>query len=103
MSAEQKDLGDSAMGDGEKTCPCCQFFCPKSDGEHQEHRFRFWPAAGSEQPGYRDPDASALDSGAVLPALDADDGYPEQHCLGTSAGSHSASASSTAAAPRQAC
>ena len=26
MSAEQKDLGDSAMGDGEKTCPCCQFY-----------------------------------------------------------------------------
>ena len=26
MLAEQKDLGDSAMGDGEKTCPCCQFY-----------------------------------------------------------------------------
>ena len=26
MSAERKDLGDSAMGDGEKTCPCCQFY-----------------------------------------------------------------------------
>ena len=26
MSAEQKDLGDSAMGEGEKTCPCCQFY-----------------------------------------------------------------------------
>ena len=26
MSAEQKDLGDSAMGDGEKACPCCQFY-----------------------------------------------------------------------------
>src|SRR6185503_8266669 len=26
VSAEQKDLGDSAMGDGEKTCPCCQFY-----------------------------------------------------------------------------
>ena len=26
MSAEQKDLGGSAMGDGEKTCPCCQFY-----------------------------------------------------------------------------
>ena len=26
MSAEQKDLGDSAMGDGENTCPCCQFY-----------------------------------------------------------------------------
>ena len=26
MSAEQKDLGDSAMGDGEKTCQCCQFY-----------------------------------------------------------------------------
>ena len=32
----------------------------KSYGEHQEHRFRFWPAAGSEQPGYRDPDAAAV-------------------------------------------
>ena len=26
MSAEQKDLGDSAVGDGEKACPCCQFY-----------------------------------------------------------------------------
>jgi len=26
MSAEQKDLGDSAMGDGEKACPCCYFY-----------------------------------------------------------------------------
>ena len=26
MSAEQKDLGVSAMGDGEKACPCCQFY-----------------------------------------------------------------------------
>src|SRR6185503_6852306 len=26
MSTEQKDLGDSAMGDGEKTFPCCQFY-----------------------------------------------------------------------------
>ena len=26
MSAEQKNLGDSAMGDGEKTCQCCQFY-----------------------------------------------------------------------------
>ena len=26
MSAEQKDLGDSAMGDGEKACPCCHFY-----------------------------------------------------------------------------
>ena len=26
MSAEQKDLGDSAMGGGEKACPCCQFY-----------------------------------------------------------------------------
>ena len=26
MSAEQKDLGDSAMGDDEKTCPCCPFY-----------------------------------------------------------------------------
>src|SRR6185436_3705881 len=57
----------------------------ESDGEHQEHRFRFWPAAGSEQPGYRDADASTLDSGAVLSAPDADDGHPEQHCSGTAA------------------
>ena len=26
MPAEQKDLGVSAMGDGEKACPCCQFY-----------------------------------------------------------------------------
>ena len=26
MSAEQKDLGDSATGDGEKACPCCHFY-----------------------------------------------------------------------------
>ena len=26
MSAEQKDLEVSAMGDGEKACPCCQFY-----------------------------------------------------------------------------
>ena len=26
MSAEQKYLGNSAMGDGEKTCQCCQFY-----------------------------------------------------------------------------
>ena len=26
------------------------------DRKNQEHRFRFWPAAGSEQPGYWDPD-----------------------------------------------
>ena len=26
MSAKQKDLGDSAMGDGEKACPCCHFY-----------------------------------------------------------------------------
>ena len=26
MSAEQKGLGDRAMGDCEKTCPCCQFY-----------------------------------------------------------------------------
>src|SRR6185295_7685830 len=26
MSAEQKDLGDSAMGDGEKACRCCHFY-----------------------------------------------------------------------------
>ena len=74
----------------------------KSDGEHQEHRFWFWPAAGAEQQGYRDTDASTLDSGAVLPAPDVDDGHPEQHCLGTSAGSHASSASSTTADPRQA-
>src|SRR6185503_15615812 len=53
--------------------------------------------------GDRDPDAATFDSGAVLPAPDADDGHPEQHCSGSSAGSHSASASSTAAASRQAC
>ena len=56
-------------------------FVQKSDGEHQAW---FWPAGaeqpGSEHPGDRDPDASAFDSGAVLPAPDADDGYPEQHC-----------------------
>ena len=75
----------------------------KSDGEHQEHRFQFWPTAGSEQPGYRDADASTLDSGAVLPAPDADDGHPEQHHSGTAAGPRLAAASaSTTAAPRQA-
>ena len=75
----------------------------KSDGEHQEHRFRFWPA-GAEQPGYRNADASTLDSGVVLPAPDADDGHPEQHRSGTAAGPRSAAASaSTTAAPRQAC
>ena len=74
----------------------------KSDGEHQEHRFRFWPA-GAEQPGYRDTDASTPDPGAVLLAPDADDGHPEQHYSGTSAGSHAASASSTTTDPRQAC
>ena len=26
MSAEQNSLGVSAMGDGEKTCSCCQFY-----------------------------------------------------------------------------
>ena len=75
-------------------------FVQKSDGEHQAW---FWPAGveqpGAEQPGYWDPDASASDPGAVLPAPDADVGYPEQHRPGTSAGSHSASASSTAADP----
>ena len=75
----------------------------KSDGEHQEHRFRFWPAAGAEQPGYRNADASTLDSGAVLPAPDADDGHPEQHRSGTAVGPCSAAASAYAtAAPRQA-
>ena len=74
----------------------------KSDGEHQEHRFRFWPAVGAEQPGYWNAEATTLDSRAVLPAPDADDGYPEQHCSGTSAGSHASSASSTTADPRQA-
>jgi len=58
---------------------------------------------GPEQPGYRDTDASTPDPGAVLPALDADDGHPEQYCLGTSAGSHAAFASSTTADWRQAC
>ena len=73
----------------------------KSDGEHQEHRFRFWPA-GAEQLGYRNADASTLDSGAVLPAPNVDDGHAEQHCSGTAAGSHAASASSSTVAPRQA-
>ena len=58
----------------------------KSDGEHQEHRFRFWPAAGAEQPGYPDADASTLDPRAVLPAPDADDGYPKQHRSGIAVG-----------------
>ena len=75
----------------------------KSDGEHQEHRFRFWPAAGSEQPGYRDADASTLDSGVVLSAPNADDGHHEQHCSGTAADPRSAAVSSTSADPRQAC
>ena len=75
----------------------------KSDGEHQEHWFRFWPV-GAEQLGYQDADASTLDSGAVLLAPDADDGHPEQRRLGTAAGPRSAAASaSTTAAPRQAC
>ena len=63
----------------------------KSDGEHQEHRFRFWPA-GAEQPGYRNADASTFDSGAVLPAPDAHDGHPEQHRSGTAASPRSAAA-----------
>ena len=71
-------------------------FVQKSDGEHQAW---FWPGGaeqpGAEQPGYWDPDASASNLGAVLPAPDADDGYPEQHCSGTSAGSYLASASVT--------
>ena len=54
------------------------FVQKKSDGEHQAW---FWPAGaeqpGAEQPEYWDPDASASDPGAVLPAPDADDGYPE--------------------------
>src|SRR6185503_21208561 len=66
----------------------------KSDGEHQEHRFRFWPA-GAEQPGYRNADASTLDSGAVLPTPDADDGHPEQHRSGTAAVPSSAAASAS--------
>ena len=75
----------------------------KSDGEHQEHQFQFWPV-GAEQPGYRNADASTLDSGAVLPAPDTDDGHPEQHHSGTAAGPRSAAASaSTTAAPQQAC
>src|SRR6185312_227050 len=65
----------------------------KSDGEHQEHRW-------AEQPGYRNANASTLESGAVLPAPDADDGHPEQHCSGNAAGPRSAAASaSTTAAP----
>ena len=73
----------------------------KSDGEHQEHQFQFWPV-GAEQPGYRNTDASTLDSGAVLPAPDADDGDPDHYGSGTAASSCTASASTTAA-PRQAC
>ena len=54
--------------------------------------------------GYRDTDASTLDSGAALPAPDADDAHPEKHRSGTAAGPRSAAASVfTTAAPRQAC
>ena len=55
----------------------------KSDGEHQGHRF--WPAAGVEQLGYwpAATDATSPDAGAVLSALDADDGHPKQHCSGS--------------------
>jgi hypothetical protein len=58
----------------------------QTDGEHQEHRHRFWPV-GAEQPEYRPAaaDASTSDSGAVLPALDADDGHSEQHCSDSAA------------------
>jgi hypothetical protein len=78
----------------------------QTDGEHQERRHRFW-LAGAEQPEYRpadaDADASTPDSGAVLPAPDADDGHSEQHYSDSAADPHSAATSSTAAAPRQAC
>jgi hypothetical protein len=73
------------------------------DGEHQEHRHRFWPAR-VEQPEYRPAaaDASTSHSGAVLPAPDADDGHSKQHCSDAAADPRSAATSSTAAAPRQA-
>jgi hypothetical protein len=78
----------------------------QTDGEHQEHRHRFWPA-GAEQPEYRPADASAdastSDSGVVLPAPNADDGHSEQHCSDSVADPRSATTSSTAAAPRPAC
>jgi hypothetical protein len=77
------------------------FVLLQTDGEHQEHRHRFWPV-GAEQPGYRlaTADASTSDSGVVLPAPDADDGHSEQHCSDAAADSCSAVTSSTAAAPR---
>jgi hypothetical protein len=73
----------------------------QTDGEHQEHRHRFWPT-GAEQPEYRPvaADASTSDSRAVLPAPDADDGHSEQHCSDTAADPCSAATSSTAAVPR---
>jgi hypothetical protein len=78
----------------------------QTDGEHQEHRHRFWPA-GAEQSEYRpvdaDADAPTSDSRVVLPAPDADDGHSEQHCSDYAADPHSAATSSTAAALRQAC
>jgi hypothetical protein len=62
-------------------------------------------ASRAEQPEYRPAaaDASTSDSGAILPAPDADDGHSEQHCSGSAADPHPAAASSTAAAPRQVC
>src|SRR6185312_1766228 len=85
--------------------PCSYIFCSnqmvhtRSGSDQQQGQNN----PGPEQPGYRDTDASTPDPGAVLPAPDADDGHPEQYCLGTSAGSHAASASSTTADRRQAC
>jgi hypothetical protein len=80
------------------------FVLLQTDGEHQEHRHRSWPA-GAEQPRYRPAaaDASTSDSGAVLPTPDADDGHSEQHCSNSAADPCSAATSSTAAAPRQVC
>jgi hypothetical protein len=77
------------------------FVLLQTDGEHQEHWHRFWPA-GAKQPEYRPADASTSDPGAVLPAPDADDGYPEQHRSGSAADPRSATTASTEAAPRQA-
>jgi hypothetical protein len=79
------------------------FVLLQTDGEHQEHRHWFW-LARAEQPEYRPAAAvaSTSDSGAVLPAPDADDGHSEQHCSDAAADPRSATTSSTAAAPRQA-
>jgi hypothetical protein len=78
------------------------FVLLQTDGEHQEHRHRFWPA-GAEQPEYQPAaaDASTSDSGVVFPAPDADDGHSEQHYSGSAADPRSAATSSIAAASRQ--